>query len=202
MNKLVKGSIAGAAGIALLLGGAGTFALWNDSAALTAATVSTGELDIDLTATAAVWNDVSTKTVGGVTTSSVLNGATFNPATHKLVPGDTVTYTKEVTIKANGKNLAAKLAYVPGSVVIDPTLAPFVTVTVGAPTGLPASWSAVATTPADGSYIITPSTTVSTATFNVVLTVKFLDTAANQVGQNLTAVNLTGAAFSLTQVRQ
>ena len=32
MNKLVKGSIAGAAGIALLLGGAGTFALWNADA--------------------------------------------------------------------------------------------------------------------------------------------------------------------------
>ena len=32
MNKLVKGSIAGAAGIALLLGGAGTLALWNADA--------------------------------------------------------------------------------------------------------------------------------------------------------------------------
>ena len=32
MNKLVKGSIAGAAGIILLMGGAGSLAYWNDSA--------------------------------------------------------------------------------------------------------------------------------------------------------------------------
>jgi len=203
MNKLVKGSIAGAAGIALLLGGAGTFALWNDSVTLANQSVSTGELDIELGAAAATWTDISTKTSGtpAVTTSSVIGTTTFNPTNHKLVPGDTVTYSKSVTIKASGKNIAAKLAYVPGSVVIDPALAPFVTVTVDQPVfATPDGWTSVA----DGTgWRIIPgaSTTTSTQTFNVVLTVKFLDTASAQVGQNMVGVSLNGAAFSLTQVR-
>jgi alternate signal-mediated exported protein len=199
MNKLVKGSIAGAAGIALLLGGAGTFALWNDSVGTAASSVSTGELDIDTTTAEGTWADVSTKTVSGVTSPSILNGATFTPASHKLVPGDTITYTKSVTIKATGKNLQAKLAYVPGTVAIPAALTSFVTVTVGQPAALPTGWTSASDS--NGGWIITPAAAGGTATFNVVLTVKFLDTAANQVGQNLTAVDFTNATFSLTQVR-
>ena len=44
MNKLVKGAVAGAAGIALLLGGAGTFALWNASTNVSTGSISTGTL--------------------------------------------------------------------------------------------------------------------------------------------------------------
>jgi alternate signal-mediated exported protein len=202
MNKLVKGSIAGAAGIALLLGGAGTFALWNDSAAVTNATVSTGELSITAAA-AQTWADISTK--GSPATASTLNGGTFDPAAHKLVPGDTITATQSVTINASGKNLLAKLTYVAGTVVIPAPLATDVTVTVNQPTGLAAGWSAVSD--GAGGYTITPPQSApitATTTFNVVLTIKYLDQPnATQLktGQNLTAVNFTGAKFSLVQVR-
>ena len=53
MNKLVKGSIAAAAGISLLMGGAGSLALWNDSVTVNAGTVSSGTLDVS-TGTAGV----------------------------------------------------------------------------------------------------------------------------------------------------
>lgn len=50
MNKATKGAVAaGAAGI-LLLGGAGTFALWEDNASITGGTVSTGHLDLAVAA--------------------------------------------------------------------------------------------------------------------------------------------------------
>jgi len=197
MNKLVKGSIAGAAGIALLLGGAGTFALWNSSATVNAGSLATGQMSITAGAAAGTWADVSTLADG--TTPSIIGGTTFTPASHKLVPGDTVTYTKAVTVTATGKNMKARLAYTPTSIVVDPALTSFVTVSI-APVGLPAD----ATATADGStgaYFITPGTS-GTATFNVVITVKFSDTATGVVGQNITnGVNLTGAAFTLTQVR-
>lgn len=45
MNRLFKGAIAGAAGVALLLGGAGTFALWNNTADVgTDAVIDAGHL--------------------------------------------------------------------------------------------------------------------------------------------------------------
>ncbi len=40
MNKMIKGSIAGATGVALLMGGFGTYALWSDSEDLPDATAS------------------------------------------------------------------------------------------------------------------------------------------------------------------
>ena len=197
MNKLVKGSIAGAAGIALLLGGAGTFALWNSSATVNAGSLATGQMSIVANAAAGEWKDVSTLADG--TTPSLIGGTTFTPASHKLVPGDTVTYTKSVSITATGKNMKARLAYTPSSIVVDPALSTYVTVSIA-----PANLTGGGTFAADGStgaYFITPGATGST-TLDVVITVKFSDTPTGVVGQNITnGVNLTGAAFTLTQVR-
>ena len=57
MNKMVKGSVVGASGVALLLGGFGTYALWSDSDTVAGVTVTSGELDIN--AGTATWSDVS-----------------------------------------------------------------------------------------------------------------------------------------------
>jgi alternate signal-mediated exported protein len=82
MNKLLKGSIAGAAGIALLLGGASTLAYWNDSETLTGAgTVTAGELDIK--PISATWDDDISA----------------------IVPGDSLKYTGVVEVTAVGDNL-------------------------------------------------------------------------------------------------
>jgi alternate signal-mediated exported protein len=91
MNKLVKGAIAGAAGIALLMGGAGSLALWNDSAAITDQSVSSGTLSITAT-----------------------NGTWTGPAL--LVPGDSATYTSTLTITAKGANLLSRLSIDPASI--------------------------------------------------------------------------------------
>jgi len=87
MNKLVKGSVAAATGIVLLMGGAGSLALWNDSADLTGGTVNSGTLTIASNADGE-WDD----------------------ALDFIVPGDTVTYTETFEVVAIGDNLDAELS--------------------------------------------------------------------------------------------
>jgi alternate signal-mediated exported protein len=182
MNKLVKGAVAGAAGIALLLGGAGTFALWNASTNISTGSVSTGTLAFGTNGTP-TWADLS---AGAANTS-------WNPATQSMVPGDVVTLTQTVTINATGKNLAAQLAYsiptaaIPADLV--GKLVPTMTVT---------KVSGDATISGTGSpYTITP-TAGGTSIFSVVLTFSFDKTTAGVVGQN-ESVNLSGSTFTLTQ---
>ena len=61
MNRLAKGTVWGAAGVALLLGGTGTFALWSDSlaAGTEGNTVDAGHLYIDDDALTGTWYDVT-----------------------------------------------------------------------------------------------------------------------------------------------
>ncbi len=80
MNKLTKAAIAGAAGIALLLGGAGSLAYWNVSSNVGSTSINSGSLA--MTSTAGVWNNTYTK----------------------WVPGDSSTYTGSVTVTAAGDN--------------------------------------------------------------------------------------------------
>ncbi len=108
MNKLIKGAIAGAAGIALLLGGAGTFALWNSSASVAGGTIVAGDLLVADSGTAGVW------TVNGGVTPITLSG-------YKIVPGDVLTYTKTVNVTASGDSLVATLGL--GTASITPTAA-------------------------------------------------------------------------------
>ena len=189
MNKLVKGSIAGAVGIALLLGGAGTFALWSDTASVNGGVVQTGTLDVALTGSG-TWKDVSPDAPN----------TTWVPATDRLVPGDTVTFTQDVTVVANGKNLKATLGYTSGSIVVDPALVPSVIVSLSATkVSGDATISAAA---APNTYNVLPAAGGSSV-FRVVITVAFDKTIPiNQVGQTLaTGVDLSGASFLLAQVR-
>jgi len=94
MNKLLKGAIAGAAGVALLLGGAGTFALWNDSTNLGSGTIEAGNLSVALDSSG-IWSDQ--------------NGAIADIGTYTIVPGDVLTYTQDVRVTALGDNLTAEL---------------------------------------------------------------------------------------------
>jgi alternate signal-mediated exported protein len=94
VNKLVKVSIAGAAGFALLLGGAGTLALWNTApAAFSGSAIQSGVLRVDFPSAA-------TAEYTGTNT----------PATH-IVPGDAVTVVQPVTITATGDNLRVTLNF-------------------------------------------------------------------------------------------
>lgn len=86
MNKLTKAGIATAAGIALLMGGAGTLAFWNDGAGLGGGTVTAGHLNL----------------------TSAGDGA-WDEDLDFIVPGDTVTYTETLTLSAVGDNLSFEL---------------------------------------------------------------------------------------------
>jgi alternate signal-mediated exported protein len=107
MNRLVKGSIAGAAGIALLLGGAGTFALWNATATVSAQTITAGTLTLTANADG-VWKK--------------LDGTTITASSYRIVPGTTLIFTQTLTVNAVGDGLTADLTHsgFTGSNTLDP----------------------------------------------------------------------------------
>ncbi|TPW75459.1 alternate-type signal peptide domain-containing protein [Schumannella soli] len=98
MNKLTKGAIAGAAGIVLLMGGAGSLAYWTGTASLDNAgqTINAGTL-------------TAVKVTSPAATGWQVNGAAI-PANYVAVPGDVITYKQDVKITASGSNLKFTLA--------------------------------------------------------------------------------------------
>lgn len=93
--------------VGLLAAGGGTFSEWYEEQQLTPGTVPAGELPM-ASVTAPVWTDQK---------------GTIDPATYRMIPGDTVTFTTSTKITAVGDNLTASLAVDPtGLTVDDPTL--------------------------------------------------------------------------------
>jgi len=174
MNKLVKASIATAAGIALLMGGAGSLALWNDSVNVSAGTVSSGTLDVS-TGTAGAWT---------------INGATpFNATTGKIVPGDTVTFKQTLTLSATGDNLKAtvtsNVASITNNISGSTATSSFVVKTD------PAGTTVV---PAAGTYTLNGAYTVE-----VTISIAFASSTTGLTGQN-GSVNLSTLAITVNQV--
>ncbi|GLB68163.1 hypothetical protein AHIS1636_26050 [Arthrobacter mangrovi] len=92
---MTKGAIATGIGVALLLGGGGTLALWSDSELSNADTIEAGNLDLLLPAKGA-W-------------SSNLQPEITDISTYRIVPGEQLTYTQSVTPVLAGKHIKAKL---------------------------------------------------------------------------------------------
>lgn len=94
MKKLTKGAISAAAASVLLLGGATSLAYWNDAETTPGTVVNSGHLKLD-PQTAGQWR---------------LNGeaTAYNPATQRLVPGDTLTKTATFVVDAQGDYLNAE----------------------------------------------------------------------------------------------
>lgn len=105
-NKMIKGSVAGATGIVLLMGGFGTYALWSDSATLPGSDVTSGELTISANNDAA-WSDGS--------------GA-WDADSDLMVPGDIVTRTQTFTVTGTGKNLSGTISLSGGDVTKSGTM--------------------------------------------------------------------------------
>ena len=102
MNKITKASIATAAGVILLLGGGGTFASWNDSATAGAgATITAGNLEI-IADQPGAWS---------------VNGNAINIKTYAIAPGDVLTYTKPMTIVADGDSMRGTVGLTPTSIL-------------------------------------------------------------------------------------
>jgi alternate signal-mediated exported protein len=205
MNKLVKGAVATAAGVALLMGGAGTFAYWNASTGITGGTIVAGQLTVAPTSPAdGAWTvkKNGSGTATGVTLSSF-----------KASPGDVLTYTQSVKINATGDNLTAKLSLASGSIAgttagtADSALASYLTKTAAVSIAtLPSTITAGTPT---GTYVLTPGTTgIVNQAVTVTVTITFPKQAlagsdpANTTVENATmlgSVNLSGLAVNLDQ---
>ncbi len=92
-NK-TKAALAGGLAVAILAGGAGTMARWYDTEQLTDRSIQSGELSME--AGEGVWTDEL--------------GHTVDPETFLAVPGDTLTFTRDVVINAKGDHLDATLS--------------------------------------------------------------------------------------------
>jgi len=97
MNKMAKGALATGVGVALLLGGGGTLAVWNQSVNANAGTIASGELK--LAAATGAW------------TSNITKGA-VDPAVYKMVPGEKLAFTQDLTVTLVGDQLNANLSVV------------------------------------------------------------------------------------------
>lgn len=188
MNKLAKGAIAGAAGVALLLGGAGTFAYWNSSVGVAGGTVTAGDLKIVDDGTPGVWKDH--------------NGNTIDIATYKIVPDETITYTDDLTVTAVGNNLTATLALADNAITaktpgkpVDDQLASYLTKS--------ATMTATGTgiSGAGPTYTVTAGATGVTPTVHVTVGISFPKGAEGEYNDARTgAVSLSNFQVKLTQI--
>ncbi|GAB3035927.1 hypothetical protein GCM10027052_12490 [Parafrigoribacterium mesophilum] len=177
MNKLTKGAVAAAAAIALLLGGAGTFATWNASAAVANAGITAGNLSIAPGAVAGTWSDAT----GAVDLS-----------TYRITPGDVLTFTQDFDITASGHSLPATLSLTDGSIA--PASAGATDIALAAALGNSAELTATGlASDGNGGYVVPAGTTSVTVT----VTITFPTGAdnASQDGQ----VSLSGMNVTLSQ---
>lgn len=205
MNKLVKGSIAGAAGIILLMGGAGSLAYWNDSAAAGPAggtTISAGTLTVTAV-NAGSW------TKGFYNASNVLVGSVAAVPTLssvRIVPGNRLVYTQAFNVVGIGDDLYFTIGSTAGSVTgataaaADVALAAQVNAsgtTAFAVSAVSGGTVTAATTP--GTYRVT-SNAGTPATITVTWTVDFPfgATAVNTAKGGV--ISLSQGAITLTQV--
>ncbi|MGW9157087.1 alternate-type signal peptide domain-containing protein [Microbacterium sp. NPDC055665] len=170
-----KGLVVAGVGLVLVAGGAGSLALWNDSATVAAGPVDSGAMTI-----AAV-------------------GGSWDTDITLWVPGNTATYTAELTVTLAGDDLDTELTLDPDSITGDPELlaALDIALATGAVTG-----GGTATLIAPNTYSVvsdTPDTEV-TLTIPVTVEVDFpADSVTDTVAQNQ-AVDLGSIAFVLQQV--
>jgi alternate signal-mediated exported protein len=154
MNRLFKGAVAGAAGVALLLGGAGTFALWNDAIGIgDDEAVTSGQLRF-----------------GTVPTGEwTLNGQAVADITQvRIVPGDVLAYTVDgVEVVATGDYLHAEFGITADGLTGDSELMGALTKTITVDGVDPATVDIA-----------------GTDTFDVVVRLEFDPTTADLVAQN------------------
>ena len=172
-STLVKGTAAIAVGAALLLGGGGTLANWNAEATTAPGTIVAGDLNVAKTA-AGVWKDRA--------------GATIDISTYKVVPGDKLTFTQDLTVTLAGNKMAADVS----------------TTGITATNGFtPANVSVSAPVLTVGSTAVANplKPTGSAQTVTATITFEFLSTTTNR-SDTAATYNFNNVAFQLTQVTQ
>ncbi|RPE76227.1 alternate signal-mediated exported protein [Frondihabitans sp. PhB161] len=180
MNRIVSGTIAGAVGIVLLLGGAGTFALWNSSTGAKAGTISSGTLALaPIAGSAGTWTDTTYGRNTGTTAANIV-----------MVPGNSYSYTRQFSVKATGTDLKAVLTYDEASIKGTSELIQATTRSLD----VSSSSANVSRVGSSNTFTVTPA--AGTSTVSVVFSIALPQTA--ETGQNGT-VDLTGLKFTLTQ---
>ena len=173
-STLIKGTAAIAVGAALLLGGGGTLANWNASASQAPGTIAAGDLNVVNTTSNGTWTD--------------RNGQPVTIGTYKVVPGDKLTYTQDLTVTLVGDKMAANIATTGISATNGFTPA---NVSVSAPV------LTVGEDPVSNPLKPTGSAQTVTAT----ITFEFLSSTAARSDVNAT-YNFNNVGFTLTQVTQ
>lgn len=183
MNRMIKGALVGATGVALLSGGVGTFALWSSETGVDNATVTSGKLKVE-SGGVATWLDKSTNP----------DGVVFNPATSTIVPGDVIEMTQPLDVTATGTNLKAK-------VELTGLTESFANLTV---TFAYAGKSVSSSADGSGSLVLDYTTaadlTALSAGTAATVTYSFPSSVTGVVDQNVTA-QLANAKVVVTQVR-
>ncbi|MET0318683.1 alternate-type signal peptide domain-containing protein [Rhodococcus sp. RS1C4] len=182
MNKATKGAIAAGAAAVLLLGGLGSFALWQDDAEVAGGEINSGELNFEPVAGTALWTETSV-------TPNVVIGP--SPAGFLIVPGDVLEYSSDYVVNWAGPNLRATITADFTEVTGDPALAAALagaTVSVNGGTDLP-----------NGSAVPLPLT-ASPQTISVEVRIEFDPDTAGLVAQN-ESVDLDSFTLTLDQVR-
>ena len=196
MNKLTKGVIATTAGIVLLMGGAGTFAYWNDSVGITGGNIVAGNLQVTDPAPAdGVW----TVSKDGTGTPAVVPSISAFVAS----PGDKFVYTKSVRITATGNDLSATLALAPGSIVAASNTAPNNALAAYLTKSAVITATGTGIVQSGAAYTVTPGAAgITNQTVTVAVTITFpKDAVAGfENTTKLGSVNLTGLSVSLNQI--
>jgi alternate signal-mediated exported protein len=192
MNKLTSGAIVGTLGIALLLGGAGTFAMWNTSATSELGSVASGTLSIASNNNAA-WKNISADApAGGTTIPSI--------AAYKIVPGDTIQMTQTFSVAATGNNLVATLGYDDASIKttgVDATATAANVALKGATIiSMNATGTGVVAGTTPNTFTVSGNSGVSTVT--VTLTIALPASVSGTTAQG-GAIDLSAVAFNLKQ---
>lgn len=174
-KKMTKGTIAITAGVVLLLGGAGTYALWEVNLPLDG-TVQSGDLNLELGE--GEWT-LNGQPVGDV-------------AQVRIVPGDTLALAQPLTVTVIGDDLAAQLAVDASGISGDPELAGQLEVSLALPDTAwaePAGDSTYAIAAADEAY----------EPLTAAVTIIFDEDTGERIATN-SAVDLSSVVFSLEQV--
>ncbi|ALG84086.1 alternate-type signal peptide domain-containing protein [Gordonia phthalatica] len=173
MNRKTKGALALGAGAIILLGGAGSFALWSDTSDIADGQVVTGDFNLECDA-GGTWTDISNDT---------LTGPTITPTTDFMVPGDTWKYAAMCTPTFTGKNIKATLA-------VDL-----------AGTTVPSNNFAVTSTVNGVDSTTTPFTASSGSPVPVTVTVEFKSSTSGTADAGHQTVSVAGMTITLQQVR-
>lgn len=102
-----KAIVAVAAGAVLLLGGGSTLAYWSTSTTVSAGTVTSGDLNL-VPAGAPAW------TIQGALDAAP--SPVTDPTSVRIVPGDVLTLTQDVTVTLIGDTIAASLQVAEGAI--------------------------------------------------------------------------------------